>query len=146
MCIRDRTYVWSTGPATPSITVSNNTPVTVTVTDANGCTDTTEKTLLVHPVPDAGGDQSINCFATDVAALQATGTGTWTLVPGPGTAMIAVATNPNTTVSGFSAPGTYEFIWSNGFCEDRVQITVGNTCDCPTGDNNITAPAVTRCV
>ncbi|MBK8080367.1 MAG: hypothetical protein IPK25_08845 [Saprospiraceae bacterium] len=138
------TYVWSTGPATPSITVSNNTPVTVTVTDANGCKDTAEKTLLVHPVPDAGGDLSINCFATDVATLQATGTGTWTLVPGPGTATIAVTTNPNTTVSGFSAPGTYEFIWSNGFCEDRVQITVGNTCDCPTGDNNITGPAVTE--
>ena len=44
-------YVWSTGPTTPGISVSNGTPVTVTVTDANGCTDTAEKTLTVHSNP-----------------------------------------------------------------------------------------------
>ncbi|MBK8622710.1 MAG: hypothetical protein IPN79_13385 [Saprospiraceae bacterium] len=137
-------YSWSTGDNTPSISVSNNTPIVVTVTDANGCTDTATKTLTVHPVPDAGVDQSVNCYATDVATLLATGTGTWTLVPGPGTATITNSNAPNTNVSGFSGPGTYELIWSNGFCEDRVLIIVGNNCACPPGDNQITSPSVTE--
>jgi hypothetical protein len=138
-------YFWNIGSqTTQSITVSNNTLVIVTVTDVNGCTATATKTLTVHPIPDAGVDQSVNCYATDIATLQATGTGTWTLVAGPTTATITNPTAPNTTVSGFSGPGTYELIWSNGFCEDRVLITVGNNCACPPGDNQITAPSVTE--
>jgi hypothetical protein len=35
-------------------------------------------------------------------------------------------------------------IWSDGNCEDVVTITVGDNCDCPSGDNQITAPALTE--
>jgi hypothetical protein len=46
-------YVWNTGDVTETITVSDNTPKTVTVTDANGCTSVTSKTLVINPAPTA---------------------------------------------------------------------------------------------
>ncbi|MFZ1703453.1 MAG: gliding motility-associated C-terminal domain-containing protein, partial [Saprospiraceae bacterium] len=134
--------VWSSSEGTSSITVSDNTPRTVTVTDANGCTDTETKTLTVHPVPNAGNDQNANCYIADIITMNATGTGTWSLGSVPGSITISQPNSPNTTVSGFSVPGTYQLIWSNGNCEDIVLIIVGDNCDCPSGENNIVAPTI----
>jgi hypothetical protein len=63
-------YLWSTGPNTPSITLSTASTVIVTVTDANGCTATAERTLTVNPLPNAGPDRSANCYVSDVVTLQ----------------------------------------------------------------------------
>jgi uncharacterized protein YodC (DUF2158 family) len=138
------TYLWSNGATNQSITVSTITPAIVTVTDANGCTDTETKTLTVNAVPDAGPDMSANCYVNDVVTMSATGTGTWTLITTGVSVTIANTNNPNTTLSGFSGAGTYELVWSNGNCEDVVMITVGDNCDCPAGDNQIFAPALSE--
>jgi hypothetical protein len=45
-------YFWNNGAITPSITISNGT-FTVTVTDANGCTDTEQKIINTSPPPNA---------------------------------------------------------------------------------------------
>jgi len=44
-------YAWSTGSATPSISVSQNGTYTVTVTDANGCTGTGFQALAISVPP-----------------------------------------------------------------------------------------------
>ena len=68
-------YMWSTGQSTANIAVSPTatSTYTVTVTDMNGCTDTDELEVIVHPLPmaDAGPDQDI-CVDDD-AMLTATG-------------------------------------------------------------------------
>ncbi len=68
-------YLWSTGDESSDLTVtpSQSTIYTVTVTDANGCTDIAETTVNVNPSPDgsAGEDQSL-CLG-DEATLTASG-------------------------------------------------------------------------
>ncbi|MCX6266352.1 MAG: T9SS type A sorting domain-containing protein, partial [Bacteroidetes bacterium] len=46
-------YLWSTLPTTSSITVSESGNYQVTVTNANGCTDTETIAITVHPLPTA---------------------------------------------------------------------------------------------
>ncbi len=50
-------YAWSTGGTTNEVTVSGNTPISVTVTDANGCTalDTVNLTEFALPTVDIDG-------------------------------------------------------------------------------------------
>ncbi len=61
--------------------------------------------------------------------MAATGTGTWSLGAGSaGTATITTPTSPTTTVTNFSAAGTYYMIWDDGTCTDTALITVGNSC------------------
>src|SRR5690606_3796626 len=90
-------YLWNTGENSNTLTVNDDQIHIVTVTDINGCTDIEEKTLTLQANPDAGNDQNVNCFATDFATLTGTGSGTWTLGSGPGTATI-VTPDANSTV------------------------------------------------
>ena len=68
-------YLWSTGEATQDISVSPNatTAYQVTVTSADGCTDTNETTVTILDLPsaDAGPDQDI-CL-NDETSLTASG-------------------------------------------------------------------------
>ncbi|MBK6785379.1 MAG: hypothetical protein IPG79_17725 [Saprospiraceae bacterium] len=138
------TYEWSNTESNVSITVGVAGDYIVTVTDSNGCTAVASKSLIVNPLPEAGNDKIINCYVSGSIAMNATGTGTWTFT-GPGTASISDPSDPNTLITGFSAPGVYELIWSDGKCEDTAFITVNDNCDCPTGDNNINDPNLTVC-
>ncbi|MBK6364325.1 MAG: hypothetical protein IPF52_12855 [Saprospiraceae bacterium] len=54
-------YIWSSGQNTQSITVSNTITRVVTVTDANGCKATAEKTLIIYSNPTASisGNNSV---------------------------------------------------------------------------------------
>ncbi len=72
-------YLWNTGHTSALLPVSPTTAIiyTVTVTDNNGCTDTDEVEVIVHPLPiaDAGLDQDI--CVDDETILSATGGGTY---------------------------------------------------------------------
>jgi hypothetical protein len=81
------TYLWSTGSTNPTISVGPGT-YTVTVTDANGCTATTQAVVL-----STGGNLNVTAAATGNAGCIAGGS--------------AAA-----TASGGS--GNYTFLWSNG--------------------------------
>ncbi|MBS1596376.1 MAG: hypothetical protein JST90_18840, partial [Bacteroidetes bacterium] len=93
-------------------------------TDAAGCSDTA--TVTVTAKPDAGPDQTLNCYPlSNSVTMAATGTGTWSAASGnPGTAVITSTTNPVTTISNFTAAGTYVYVWTNGSCKDTALIYV----------------------
>ncbi len=92
--------------------------------------------------PDAGPDPAdVSCFSSGSTTLSAIGTGMWSVGPGsPGTAAFSDPSDPNSTVGGFSAPGTYELLWSSGGCSDMVQVIVNDECSCNATDNIITPP------
>lgn len=81
--------------------------------------------------PDAGPDIDVICMsaAARMKATQVSGIGWLTMAGNPGTATIARADSANTVISGFSAPGKYNFIWTNGGgCNDTTSITVVDGC------------------
>jgi uncharacterized repeat protein (TIGR01451 family) len=73
------TYIWNNGATSASITVSPivNTTYTVTVTNANGCTASTSRTVTVNPLPVASisGNNAI-CLGSSTT-LTASGGGTY---------------------------------------------------------------------
>ena len=90
-------YLWSTEENTSSITVSPlvSTTYTVTVTDANGCTDIAEVDVTVNELPIAeitGPDQL--CLSESID-LQATGGNTYLWSNGQNTNMISVSPTSN---------------------------------------------------
>jgi len=94
-------------------------------TDGNGCTDTANVTVV--PLPNAGPDQTLNCVVVPggSATMAAVGLGFWQAAAGnPGSATITSTFSANTTITGFSAPGTYQFVWSIGVCTDTAAVIV----------------------
>jgi gliding motility-associated-like protein len=87
----------------------------------NGCSDTV--VITVTPKPNAGSDQTICQYST--TAMSATGSGTWTLdAANPAVISLVSTTDPVTSVSGFTVPGTYTLYWSLNGCSDTVLINV----------------------
>ena len=85
----------------------------------NGCTDTMNVSVTVKP--NAGVDQTTCQYST--ATLTAIGAGTWTLLSAnPAVANIASPSTPATGTSGFSAAGTYGFIWTVNGCTDTADV------------------------
>jgi hypothetical protein len=95
-------YQWSTSGTTALIndTPSSTTTYTVTVTDANGCKSTYDKTVNVLPtlVATAGADQLLctNTFTVVANTPDALETGSWSVVTG--SAIISLATSATTDV------------------------------------------------
>ncbi|MBV8518549.1 MAG: DUF11 domain-containing protein [Acidobacteria bacterium] len=91
-------YLWSTGAATQSITVSptSTTTFTVTVTDANGCSNSASKT--------------VNVTAAPVAAIA-----------GPS------ATCAGTPVTLDAGAGFASYLWSNGATTQQITVTPSST-------------------
>ena len=89
--------------------------------------------------PDAGPDPAdLTCFSNGTATLSAVGTGTWSVGAGSaGTAVIANASEANTTVNDFSISGTYFFVWDIGACSDTVTVVTGDNCDCLISNNSL---------
>lgn len=146
-----------TGPATGTWTASASNPpgssisgniVTLTsegtyayVYNANNCGDTI---LLNLGSANAGADPAapLECFSSDIFTLSATGTGTWTVKSGsPGTAVFSDPNSPTSTVSQFSAPGTYILVWTSNGCTDEVTVETLNNCGlCNISNNSIAQP------
>jgi gliding motility-associated-like protein len=56
--------------------------------------------------------------------VQANGIGVWEAdVNNPAVTIIADATNPTTTISGFNTPGVYTYYWKSRYCEEMMTVT-----------------------
>ena len=111
---------------------------------ANGCSDTMNITVTAKP--NAGIDQTVNCFITGTATMAGSGAGSWSFATGnAGTATITTLNSATTTVTNFSTSGTYNLVWTNNGCSDTARITVNNSCACPITNNNLTAPVSPNC-
>jgi gliding motility-associated-like protein len=136
------TGLWSvvTGPGTAVFTPSANSPsavVTVSAfgtytfrwTETNGlCISSSVVTVNFNQMPDAnagtGGDACSLNFT--LGAIQGTGTGTWTMVRGTGTAAFTPGANfPAATVL-VSEYGQKRFLWTevSGTCSDTSSVVV----------------------
>lgn len=112
--------------------------VTSYVTDSGtGCMYADSLSIPADP---AGASQVVVC--TTLPGGQATlytpygGSGVWTAIPGnPGTCTITSPTASSTSVTNFSAAGTYRFLWTVGGVGDTVLVYV----DVPHGGPDRTA-------
>ncbi|MCC6463558.1 MAG: Ig-like domain-containing protein, partial [Saprospiraceae bacterium] len=118
-------YLWSTEEDEASITVTSSGSYTVTVTDANGCSNSTSTPITVHPLPAASilisetsgseKDDGLLC-AGDAATLTASG----------GTSYVWSTTEMSSSIS-VNTAGTYSVIVTdaNGCTEtDMVGIVI----------------------
>ncbi|MFM9050896.1 MAG: PKD domain-containing protein, partial [Bacteroidota bacterium] len=114
-------YSWSPGGATTaSITVSPNstTQYNVTVTDANGCQNSSSARVIVNPAPlaDAGPNQSL--CSGESTVLNASGGAVYTWFPGNIQSQSLNLNSPASTA-------TYTVIVANAFgCLDTDQVQV----------------------
>lgn len=110
-------FLWNDGVTTGQrvITPTTTTTYTVTLTGANGCTNTGSRTFIVNPPPAASilGVTSI-CNGTSTT-LTASGTGTYRWSTGATTGTITVA--PSTTT-------TYTLTVTQGGCSNVVSKTL----------------------
>jgi large repetitive protein len=66
---------------------------------------------------------SLTCDITS-ATVEAYGIGEWIADQNnPAVTIIADATNPTTTISGFNTPGVYTYYWKSRYCEEMMTIT-----------------------
>jgi gliding motility-associated-like protein len=100
---------------------------TLTVANANGCTNTATQSIIVNetPIADAGPDQDLKFdFETQMnAVLSASETGEWSLTSGSG--HISDIHSPTTGVTELS-PGENKFLWKvvNGNCENTAEVKI----------------------
>ncbi len=115
-------YSWNTGAITASITGLGANTYSVTVTDANGCTDSTSVTIIESApiVASIGSPTNVSCFGGNDGSATASGSG--------GTPNYSYAwsggVGNSATASGLTA-GTYTVTVTdaNG-CTDTEQVTI----------------------
>ncbi|MCC6385489.1 MAG: PKD domain-containing protein [Bacteroidia bacterium] len=101
----DSTYTWNFGngqtSTSPNPIVTYNSPgsydVTLTVTSANGCTDSITHTVIVNPLPLASAGLSQTICIGDAATLIASGGISYQWSTGDSTDIISVSPSSNTT-------------------------------------------------
>ena len=94
-------YNWSTGAMTPDITVNQSGTFSVTVTDINGCTGSTQRNLSISTAPVAQINTAPYACNDQLALSANAGTGTflYNWSTGGNTANISVQNNGNYTVT-----------------------------------------------
>ena len=108
-------YAWSTGGTTNEITISGNTDVQVTVTDANGCTATDVVSLTEYALPDVDIDGRLSFCPAGGTELTAT----------PGYVNYAWNTTESTSTIFLNQAGSYTVTVtdSNG-CQNSTSVNV----------------------
>ena len=97
------------------------------VQDSHGC-DTSDS-LFVHvtdqPVAVAGLNDTICGFSYGLSAVPSTGTGTWSVISGPGTVTFSNINDPS-AIANVDAAGAYNFEWreDNGGCYDADTVEI----------------------
>lgn len=148
-CQAPLSYLWS-GPdgfssSLQNVALQNPGPLnsglyTVTISDALGCKDTVS--IQAYAKPEAGPSQLVSCFQSGTATIHAVGSGVWSIgVGSAGTATIAQPNNAITTVTGFTAAGVYNLVWSANGCSDTTTVTAGSDCACNL-NNSLVLPTV----
>ncbi len=114
------TYLWNPGGATTqgiTVTPAATTKYFVTTSYGNnGCTNLDSATVVVNQLPTTAlaGNDTATCGLTinNLAAnTPVVGTGTWTLVTGPGTVSFGNANAPNSSATA-SVNGVYTLRWT----------------------------------
>jgi len=123
-----QTYTWSPAGGLSCTTCPNpiasptvTTTYTVVGTDVNGCTDTSEVTIQIHPLPTINtGSSSTIC---EGASIQLTATGANTYVWSPGTGLSC--TNCQNPTASPASTTTYTVTGTDAMgCENTAQVTV----------------------
>ena len=141
------TGTWSAVPGNPSVTVIASPTSPSTSISGFGplgiyyyawssplCTDTAA--VIVSSHPNAGPD--VFTCVNGVATMAAVGTGIWTAMAGnPHSVTINTPLSPNTTISGFTVGGTYNFIWNYASCTDTASVIVPNFAINARGDTSL---------
>ncbi len=116
------TFLWSTGDASQTITVSPVTSTTyiVTVTNDNGCTASDSVTVTVQQTPVADAGQDVAICAGQTVQLNASGGNSYSWQP------VGSLSNPTIPdpVASPSFTTTYYVTVSNGQCQDVDSVTV----------------------
>jgi hypothetical protein len=110
-------YLWSNGATTQGVNVTASGPITVTVTNASGCTGTSAPiNVTVLPVPNAiiNANGPLTFCEGSSVNLTATGGSTYNWSTGANTAAIAANASGNYVVTVTAANG----------CTDAEQVTV----------------------
>ena len=129
-------YFLAGNTGTPILTLPGDYPqdfytFTGNVTNTNGCTSANFNVIMnfnTMPTANAGSDQSF-CSDFTTSTLHANtplvGTGSWSQVSGPGTAIFANPSSPNSGISSLVF-GAYKFRWTitNGTCSNYSDVNV----------------------
>lgn len=131
-------YLWSSGETTQSITVSNPATYSVTVTDANGCTGSSTKTVSMMEQAVISGNTHI-CEG-ESTTLSVSGTGDYSWSNGANTSSIIVSTSDNYTVTVSLPNGCSSTASANVTVADiPVPAITGNTTICQGQTTTLTA-------
>ncbi|MBO9617245.1 MAG: hypothetical protein J7619_31460 [Dyadobacter sp.] len=99
----------------------------------------------------SGGPDTTICVGA-TTEMAGAGSGVWSEKPGnPTSTTITDPSSGTTTISGFSTPGVYYFIWTSNGCTDEVAVTVTGpsapviavtdpSCAVPTGSITVESP------
>jgi hypothetical protein len=139
------TYTWSTGATTPTATISpaSSTTITVTGTDANGCSNSNYASVSVNALPAISvAPGNSNICAGQTTTFTASGANTYTWVPGGltnSTVSFSPATSTVYTVSGTSAAGCVGSKTVSITVTANPTITVNSPSICSGASANLTA-------
>ena len=131
-------YLWSSGETTQSITVSNPTTYSVTVTDANGCSGSASQTVSMMEQTVIAGN--IHICEGESTTLSVSGTGDYSWSNGANTSSIVVSTSDNYTVTVSLPNGCSSTASTNVTVADiPVPTIMGNTTLCDGESTTLTA-------
>lgn len=133
-------YLWNDGTTTSSISVANGGAYSVTVTDANGCSNMASTTVTVNPLPNIVINGNSSFCQGGSTTLTAQGGNSYTWSNGAQTAYITVTSSGNYTVTGVGANGCSNSASVSVTASPLPTITIGgNTSFCQGGNTTLTA-------
>ncbi|MBR5920114.1 MAG: T9SS type A sorting domain-containing protein [Bacteroidales bacterium] len=107
-------YLWNNGSTNNNISVNQSEVYTVTVTNAEGCSNTSSVTVTVNPLPTITIAGNMTLCAGNSTSLTATGADSFSWSTGDNTATVSISAFGIYTVTGTSTAG----------CSNTAEVTV----------------------